>query len=123
MSTYTLEIQAGNKLVRQAQTIHIPFKSPAIVIGIIVCKILYVFMRQIARSTWTLTEAICLVPVLCCSIRDALSPRNGGMVSYAFGGRSSSIVKPLSNMTESSFSKRAFNLQYFVTALLLQRPA
>ena len=108
--------------MRYAHTTNILFRSAAMLIGKTVFKILKVLIRLIARSTCTLTEEMRLVYVSSSIVKHPLSLRNGGIFSCAYSGKSCSMEKPFSAITESPGSSGSNIPQVLVTALSLQHP-
>ena len=89
------------RLQRTAQTVHIWFTMPNRFNGTTPSHILKFFILFIALSTCTLKEAILWVLMTSCALIWTCEPRKGGMFNPTPGGSRSSIVKPLSAITES----------------------
>ena len=94
--------KGGRKLQRRLQTVNMLSRTCIMLTGTTVCKILKFFIRSMALSTCTLTEAIFRPVRTSAAVSCGRLERNGGMFRRApMLFSSSTILNPLSAITES----------------------
>lgn len=106
------------KLHNIAQTRHIWFTTPKRVNGTTLSQMWKFFSLLIALSTWMQRQAIVWVRATSSGLICPLFPKKGGIFRETPRGRRSSIVNPLSAITESPLSNGKFRNPERVTISL-----